>query len=89
MVKGDVGRGDGRYSLFHTAGYDEAVANFDYHTWANPQSLVVFAASNDGQRCVGRPFSQPSRSVRRRLETRWRTAATSIRRELCSNLNGP
>jgi hypothetical protein len=41
---------NGRYSLFHTAGYDEAVANFDYHTWANPQSLVVFAAANDGQR---------------------------------------
>jgi hypothetical protein len=37
-------------ALFHTAGYDAAMANFDYHTWLHRDSLVVFAASNDGQR---------------------------------------
>ena len=31
-------------------GYNAAVANIDFHTHAKPDSLIVFAASNDGQR---------------------------------------
>ena len=38
----------GTLSLYHREGYDAAAANMDFHTHARPDSLVVFAASNDG-----------------------------------------
>jgi hypothetical protein len=38
-------------------GYNSAVANIDFHSYSKPDSLIFFAASNDGQNWVRARFS--------------------------------